>query len=179
MLGQKLGKFKLNNFFRKKKSGFSLIELLLVFVLLMGMTTLFLRQVAYKKKASIQDLAFQVQEVTQKVFYTSIIEGKVYAMHLFFEENKLLTDIAYGEYNTNNPSGEGMLNKKKIKNPFRIESFFVNGKDEMLVKSKQIWVLFYPDGHCQEITFSIVDKDGKEKYSFMVNPFTGSVEDAL
>lgn len=144
----------------------------------MGMTTLFLKQVANKKAPSIQDLASQVQEVTQKVFYTSIIEGKVYAMHLFFEENKLLTDIAYGEYNSNSPSGE-VLNKRKIKNPFRIESFFVNGKDEMLVQSKQIWVLFYPDGHCQEITFSIVDKDRQARYSFMVNPFTGSVEDAL
>lgn len=142
------------------------------------MTTLFLKQVANKKAPSIQDLAYQVQEVTQKVFYTSIIEGKVYAMHLFFEENKLLTDIAYVEYNSNSPSGE-VLNKKKIKNPFRIESFFVNGKDEMLVQSKQIWVLFYPDGHCQEITFSIVDKDNKARYSFMVNPFTGNVEDAL
>lgn len=166
------------NFSRKKKSGFSLIELLLVFVLIVGMTTLFLKQVVNKKNPSIQDLAFQVQEVTQKVFYTSIIEGKIYAMHLFFEEDKLLTDIAYGEYNAKSPSG-GVLNKRKIKNPFRIESFFVNGKDEMLVRSKQIWVLFYPDGHCQEITFSITDKDGRAKYSFMVNPFTGSVEDGL
>lgn len=178
MLDLKPIKYYLINKCKQKKSGFSIIELLLAFTILVGLTTMFLKQINKKKKISPNDLVMQISEVTQKIFYTSIAENTVYALHLFFTANNVLTDIGYAPYNKKN-SDYQITNKKKLKNPFYVKSFIINGKDEMAIKSKQIWLLFYPEGYCQETSLDIAEKENDPKIRYFINPLNGKIEDEI
>jgi len=160
----------------KKNTGFSLIELLLVFLLVIGATTTVLKQIK-KKKPTIHELIMQIDEVTQKIFLKSILDETPYKVHLFFSENNLLTHIGHTNNMKNNSSKEHILNKKKLDHPFLIHNCIVNGHDEMAIKSKEIWFNFYPEGHCQEVIFTISDNTNSVKYTYNLNPFSGIIED--
>ena len=159
-----------------KKKGFSLIELLLVFVMIIGMTVTVLKQIK-KKTPPIHDLIMQISEVTQKVFLQSIFEGNCYQVHLFFSEDNFLTDIGYCIYKQNNNTVEKVNNKKKLLNPFYISNCIINGHDEMAIKSKEIWFNFYPEGFCQEVAFTIHKNTSDTKHTYTLNPFNGTIED--
>lgn len=162
----------------KKNKGFSLIELLLVFVLIVGMTVRVLQQIK-KKKPSAHNLMLQIAEVTQKIFLQSILEGKSYRVHLFFSEDNLLTHIGYNIYNKNiiDKKNDDFSNKKILSHPFLIYNCIINGHDEMAIKSKEIWFDFYPEGFCQEVKFTIAEKPSDIKYNYTLNPFNGNIED--
>lgn len=160
---------------KKKNKGFSLIELLLVFVLIIGMTATVLKQIK-KKTPTIHNLIEQISEVTQEVFLKSIFEGKPYQVRLFFEEGSLITHIGYGPYEREQAK---IYNKKKIMNSFLIDNCIINDKDEMAIRSKEIWFNFFPDGYCQEVKFSIRAKQNEIKYNYILNPFNGIIESSL
>lgn len=141
------------------------------------MTTSILKNIR-KKSPSVHECAMEINEVTQKAFLLCLLENKIYQVRFFFEDDNLLTYIGYGplkgirDAQTNDFT---LSIKKKCKNNIFIEHFFVNNKDELAIKSKELWVLFYPEGHCQEVTFSIQDKN--RHFSYVLNPFSGIVED--
>lgn len=165
-------KFLLN----KNNQGFSLIELLLIFVFIAGMTVSVLKQLK-KKTPSSHDLILQISEVTQEVFLKSILENNPYTIHLFFNENNLLTDIGYAIKDKNQNTEPLIQNKKKLKYPFYVHNCFINGKDEMAIKSKEIWLYFYPEGFCQEVKFVISKNYSEIKHTYHLNPFNGIIED--
>jgi hypothetical protein len=160
----------------KKNKAFSLIELLLVFVLIIGMTTTVLKQIK-KKMPSVHDLMMQVNEVTQDIFLKSILEGLTYQVHLFFSDDNMLTHISYNIYNKNNNQNKQTQNKKKLAHPFVIHNCFINEHDEMAIKSKEIWFNFFPEGFCQEVKFIISEEKSNMKYTYTINPFNGKIED--
>lgn len=160
----------------KKDKGFSLIELLLVFVLIIGMTTTVLKQIK-KKIPSVHDLMIQINEVTQDIFLKSILDGVPYQVHLFFSHDNMLTHIGYTTYNRENNQIKPLQNKKKLHHPFIIHNCFINGHDEMAIKSKEIWFNFFPEGFCQEVKFIMSEKKSNMKYTYTINPFNGRVED--
>ncbi len=160
----------------KKNVGFSLIELLLVFVLIIGMTTTVLKQIK-KKVPTVHDLMLQINEVTQDIFLKSILDGNPYQVHLFFSGDNVLTHIGYTTYNRKTKKIEPLQNKKKLAHPFIIYNCFINGHDEMAIKSKEIWFNFFPEGVCQEVKFIMSQEKSNIKYSYTLNPFNGRIED--
>jgi hypothetical protein len=149
----------------------------------MGMTSVVLRQLK-KKIPTNHNLIMQVNEVTQKIFLKSILDGVPYKVRLFFGEDKVLTDIGYEAIKKNNSEenkskDELLINKEKLKNSFCVLNCFINGHDEMAIKSKEIWFLFYPEGYCQEVTFIISRTMSDVPFSYILNPFNGIIEDKL
>jgi hypothetical protein len=171
-LDRKVIKYLLN----KKDKGFSLIELLLIFVLIIGMTTTVLKQIK-KKVPTVHDLMIQINEVTQDIFLKSILDGLTYQVHLFFSDNNTVTHIGYTTYNRKTNKTEPLLNKKKLARPFIIYNCFINGHDEMAIKAKEIWFNFYPEGHCQEVKFIMSAEKSDIKHTYILNPFNGRIED--
>lgn len=173
MLGLKLDKF-----LRNKKPGFGLIELLLVGVLIIGMITTILKNVK-KKSLSIRDLTNQISEVTQKAFLLSLLENKLYQVRFFFSDDNTITHVSFGKLESKEEARSSdisnSVNKKKLRDPIKLVHFFINGKDELAIKSKELWILFFPSGYSQEVKFTI--DHNNVLFDYIMNPFNGFIED--
>jgi hypothetical protein len=172
VLDQKVVKFLLIN---KRDAGVTLLELLLAIMIVAAATATMLRQFSKKKKFPIKEVVAECQENIHSAFYKAIREKKIYAIHFFFRDHGVLAQIGHQVYNRSENQSNVVLNKKNVSAEVRVNSFIVNGKDEMQQKSEQIWLLAYPDGHLQELTFSLQTDTGDPVF-FTVNPFTGFID---
>ena len=55
-----------------------------------------------------------------------------------------------------------------------MKNFFVKQKDELAERTKELWILFFPEGYSQEVSF-IITKENQE-IKVLINPFNGILE---
>lgn len=159
-----------------KNKAFSLIELLLVVALLLGLTTSILKNFR-KKPPTIQDAILEINNVTQKAFILSMSEKKLFQARFFFNENQELISCGYGVLAKKEDARitPSLLTHKKILPlPIKMKNFIVKQKDELANKTKELWILFFPQGYSQEVSFVILKENQEIKVS--INPFNGIFE---
>ena len=159
-----------------KKKAFSLIELLLVIVLIAGLTVTMLKNFN-KKSPTIQEQAAELSQITEHAFLSSMLDMKIYQVRFFFDENQYITGYATGDIATKEDAKKKQdLQIKKVSSKIKVKEFLVDGKDELKDRAKEIWILFFPEGHGQDISFVIQKKT--QELSYTINPFSGIIEEA-
>lgn len=157
----------------KKSSALSLIELLLAILIVAALTATMLKQFSTKKKYPLRAVLKTCQNMIQEGMINAINQKKIIAMHFFFNELGQLTHIGQIPHEKNNT--KAITYKKELKNPIFVNTFFINGKNEMETRSKQIWLLIFPDGHLQETSLSF-QEEHKDPSFYDINPFTGIID---
>lgn len=137
-------------------------------------TATVIKQYGNKKKHPLKEVLAMCQNVIQEALYTAIKQKRIIAIHFFFNEQGMLTHIGDGFYHNLESGGKEVFNKKIVPHEVMVRSFIVNGKDEMQTKSKQIWVLVFPEGYLQEVSFSL-QLLGKDVFAYEINPFSGVI----
>ncbi len=141
----------------------------------MGIATGILRS-SKKKPPTMQDHISEINAITQKAFISSISEKKLFQARFFFNDDQELIALGYGPLEQKEEArkiNSGLLRlKKTIPIPIKIKQFMIKEKDELAEKTKELWILFFPEGYTQEV--SLIIQKGTQELEAIINPFNGS-----
>lgn len=144
--------------------------------LILGLTTNILKNFR-KKPPTIQETILEINNITQKAFVLSMTERKLFQARFFFNENQELISCGYGALTKKEDARTTppvLTHKKTLPFPIKMKNFFVKQKDELAERTKELWILFFPQGFSQEVSFVIVKENQEIKVS--INPFNGILE---
>ena len=168
-----------------KKSGFSLIELMIVFVLI-AMLGAFVVPNIFKTKPGVEQKQFlsSLETMLKHTVVRAILEQQIHQIYFDIKheiiqvrirdeksietsQHKQFTEVKDAEFQTHIP----------FLKDFKIKNFLINGTDEVLPGAALEDVLFYimPDGTSQPVIVNIVHESDDAvqdvKFSFVINPF--------
>lgn len=144
--------------------------------LILGFTANILKNIR-KKSPTIEDDLLEINTITQKAYISSMTEKKLFQARFFFNDNQELIACGYGALNKKDEARQtpAILSRKKIiSSLITIKDFIVNEKDELKDKTKELWILFFPEGFSQEASITI--KKGNYDLKAFLNPFNGLFE---
>ena len=168
-----------------QQSGFSFIELMIVFVLIAMLgafvvPNIFRTKQGAQRKEFLLSLEVMLKDaVLRSIIYNQVhqiyfdIENEVVQLRIHDDKSvetslhKQFSEVKDAEYHT----------KIQFLKKFKIKNFFINGVDEVLSGAALQDVLFYvmPDGTCQPVVANFVDEndDAQQDVSFSltINPF--------
>jgi len=168
-----------------QQSGFSLLELMIVFVLLAMLGAVVVPNIFRVKPGAVQkEFLSSLETMVKQAVVRSIVQQKIHQIYFDIKEEIIQMRIHDPQ------SIEASLHKQftEVKDPeylthipflkhFKIKNFFINGADEVLSGTALQDVLFYimPDGTSQPVTANIIHEsdDGMHDidFSFVINPF--------
>jgi prepilin-type N-terminal cleavage/methylation domain-containing protein len=168
-----------------KQSGFSLLELMIVFVLI-AMLGAFVVPNIFKRKSGVEQKQFlsSLETMLKHTVVRAVLEQQVHQIYFDIKQeiiqvrihdaksvetklHKQFTEVNDPEFKTHIP----FLKEFKIKN------FFINGNEEVFPGRLLEDVLFYimPDGTSQPVVVNIVHENDDAmqdvNFSFVINPF--------
>ncbi|MGC2310897.1 MAG: type II secretion system protein [Candidatus Babeliaceae bacterium] len=165
-----------------KRSGFSLLEIVVAIALMVLVATLVVPLFTRKKKV-VEGFTLQLNGVLARVYTNALITGQVHKITWDFERDQIIAEKGTGEKSA---SGEDIFvplsesyTKSSIKIPeiLEIKNFFVQGKDELAgAVTKKAWFFIMPQGLAQSVIINIVDTDSDHLYGLVLNPFTVQVK---
>ena len=171
---------------RSVQSGFSLLELMIVFALI-GLLGAFVVPNLFRTKqgAARKEFLTEFEALLKDAVLRSITENKIHQIFIDLEHEKI--QIRIFEKN----SIEMNHHKKFVRlidaqylteinfpKRFIIKDFFINGIQELVPGNMILDVVFYvmPDGTSQAIVANLIEEDidgiaPDTKFSFVINPF--------
>lgn len=146
------------------RTGFSLLELMIV-ISIIGVMMSIITPGLFKQKAPIMDtFLIQINALTQLGSQAAIKSGEI---------KKILFDIAGKKINLENIAGAV---EKSLTIPMEIEvtDFFVNGKSVFSLGATKLtgYFLINPDGITQDTSINLEDTSINKVYNLTLNPFT-------
>ena len=167
------------------KSGFSLLELVIVFALI-GMLGAFVVPNIFRTRQGTERKEFvsSLETMLKNAVLESVVQNKVH--QIYFDIEKELIELRVHDSKSTEtkmkdqfvqikdadfPTNISFLKKINIKN------FFINGSDEVSAAAKLQDVLFYimPDGTSQAVIINFVDEGDDTaqdvNFSLVINPF--------
>ena len=145
-----------------RSSAFTLIELMLVAVIILALISL---SVPLFKKTfsdlSSKDTAFNISKLLTYAQEKAVIDRKNYKMAFDFNQRQYqLLESA--------PSADGLVYKRSQNRFGRIFTlpqgiFFHDPATDVIQKTSEEYkkqAILYPDGHCDELSIDIIDKEG-------------------
>jgi len=167
------------------KSGFSLLELVIVFALI-GMLGAFVVPNIFRTRQGTErkQCISSLEAMLKNAVLESIIQNKVH--QIYFDIDKELIQLR-----VHNPKSDEVKVAKQFKEvvdkdfathftflkKFKIKNFFINGADEVSPAAELTTVLFYimPDGTSQPVIINVVDESDDSAndidFSLVINPF--------
>ena len=170
---------------RTVQSGFSFIELMIVFVLI-AMLGAFVVPNLFRTKQGAQRKEFllSLETMLKDAVLRSVIRNEVHQIYFDIEKEVIqlrTQDDKVIDTNLHKRFSEVKDTECKTHIPFlkkfKIKNFFINGNDEVSPSKALQDVLFYimPDGTSQAIIANLVDENDDAQqdvsFSFTINPF--------
>lgn len=168
-----------------QQSGFSLLELMIVFALLAMLGALVVPNIFRVKPAAVQkEFLSSLDSLIQQTVARSVMEQKVHQVYFNIKEelvqmrekdpksierstHKQFTQVKDAQY----------ITQIAFSKDFKIKNFFINGIDEVNHAAQLEDVLFYimPDGTSQPVAVNIIHEHENaaqdSNFSFVINPF--------
>lgn len=168
-----------------QQSGFSLLELMIVFALIAMLGALVVPNIFRVKPAAVQkEFLSSLDSLIQQTVARSVMEQKVHQIYFNIQEelvqvrekdaksiersiHKQFSEVKDTQYTTRIPFSKN----------FKIKNFFINGIDEVNHAAQLEDVLFYimPDGTSQPVVVNITYEHEyaarDSNFSFVINPF--------
>ena len=173
--------------FGKSKTGFTLIEIMVVILLLGIATTIIIpnlqqRLPGYQRKAFVTELNTLLALAWQNALSTQKVH------RIFFDLNKRLIKAEVEEAGAvPNTMIYKPINQAYRKTSYEwpenieIKNFFIDGSDEMSKheKAETIWFYIVPEGLAQEVIINVVDTSQSVPISLglVLNPFTAQLKE--
>ena len=157
-------KAKIGSVFGKSKSGFTLVETMIVLGIIGLILSLGIPQIN-KLFPSSQRVAFisRLNQLVGFAWQSAIREQKVHRIYFDFEKNEVKVEMASGQ---KDPKGKEIFKPTKpvyfstvIEWPenLQVRQFFIEGTDES--QFKRIWFFIVPDGLSQSVIINIQDEN--------------------
>lgn len=159
-----------------KQRGMNLLDVMLALGIIATLTVFFVKMARTKPTPSLHTIVQEVNDVFQKAFVEALLKKKTVQVRFFFDEFGAITYIEYGLYEEGNNKKN---NSKKVvlKNKIICNSFILNGKNEFDGRTREIWMLIYPEGYAQECTLSLSLENSQIVGGYQLNPFKVILED--
>jgi hypothetical protein len=161
---------------KKKNNGSLLIELILGIAIIGIMATGFF--MVYNKKKQIDKNAIieKINQFLQKAYLSSVLNKIKYEVRFYFDEDVKLSSMSYSplEKNKNNPNENLVIEKIFFtEDELFFKKFIINGKDEITNRTKEVYLIIYPEGHSQEAQLDFIfSKNNSDYFSLVINPFS-------
>jgi general secretion pathway protein H len=186
---------------KKKKSGFTLIEILIVMALVAIIMTLVVPNATLALKMNIQNSARELASTIRSTYDESILKGRVHRMVFDLSNGEYWVEIGEKDFlmrteeqeeeETRRQERISFKKDKKPESPFAMvtsKSALRRGKkklptgvvfkDIMTSRSKAalteglVYAHFFPHGFVEKLVVHVKDRFGRES-SVLVNPITG------
>jgi len=167
------------------KSGFSLLELVIVFALI-GMLGAFVVPNIFRTRQGTERKQFisSFEAMLKNAVLESIVQNKVHQIY-FDIEKELIQLRIHDSKSTETKTKDQFVKVTDVDfstnisflKKFNIKNFFINGNDEVSAAAKLQDVLFYimPDGTSQAVIMNLVDESDDAaqdvNFSLVINPF--------
>jgi len=168
------------------RTGFSLIELIIV-IALIGVMTMIVTPLLRTEDLA-QERANFVNQLNSFVIgaqYNALVSGKINRVVFDFKKSQVYIELQIGQVDAQGQDQYEAVNVDFNENifswnsaHFKIKDFFVNQKNELLDgNSDQAWYYLMPDGNAQNVIINFYDLKDSEKYhesaeySMVLNPF--------
>jgi len=167
------------------KSGFSLLELVIVFALI-GMLGAFVVPNIFRTRQGTERKQFisSFEAMLKNAVLESIAQNKVHQIY-FDIEKELIQLRIHDSKSTETKTKDQFVKVTDVDfatqisflKKFNIKNFFINGNDEVSAAAKLQDVLFYimPDGTSQAVIMNLVDESDDAaqdvNFSLVINPF--------
>jgi hypothetical protein len=170
---------------KDKRSGLGLLELLIAIGLMAApMTMIFKKEKS--QSAIVIDAISSINDVFQKAMMQSLLNGKLYEIRFFFDDEMHVKKIVYSEHNEDGKTDQGgkkvatASESVSMPDTFSVKKIFISGKDEAVGgKTRETWFLVYPEGYSQEIELHLASNDGTIYNQYKLNPFTCVFQDVI
>jgi len=157
-----------NRFFKKKISGISLLETLLVISIAAVAMTQVITKFGKKKNPIVETLKI-INETFEKAYIRALLTNKICQVRFFFDDDKHLISIGFGAEGEN----ASLEKNNSIANSAMVKKLIINGNDEMSVgKTKETWVLLYPEGYAQMVEIHLHGDEENLYGIYDLNPFS-------
>jgi prepilin-type N-terminal cleavage/methylation domain-containing protein len=167
-----------------KKSGFTLLEILIVIAIIASLMTLVPNLGQRKPRYEREQFIARLNALTQFAWQQALITHKLHTVEFDFTKHQVSVQRDVGERDE-----EGFAKTERVRGPrsafnypthLEIKQFIIEGYDEMRgtgPKKTQAFFYIIPEGLTQEVTINFIDKkdtiDGKARMvGLVLNPFT-------
>jgi len=164
--------------FSLNKSGFTLLELILVILLIGILGAVVLPNLNFNQDLK-KDFVFKLNSLNQITLQSAITTGKLHRVFFDYNNKEIRSEVLVNNSLDNNFEPiKAKYFKNKISwdiEEFSIKDFFIADKNEFSGdKLKEIWYYIFPESSTQPV---IINFMGLEKYSLVLNPFTSQFKE--
>lgn len=173
-----------------RRSGFSLLELVIVIALMAIMAIAVLPNLRKSTTSQPQEFVVKLNALMQSAWQQALLSGRVQKIIFNFSTKKIVLHecISAGKTSAEDKfvpvTGTYLETELDLPLGYTMNNFYVDGKDEMMRSGKRETVFFYvmPAGMAEPviINMSFVDEDHSEqpvwKFGMVLNPFSAQFE---
>ena len=180
---------KLSGFIRSSKSGFSLIELMIVVAIMGVMATIVVPYLSPdNSEQERQEFVSKLNLFMTSAWYNSLTTGKIHRVVIDLQAAQMFIEIQADEKTGQSESKYELVQIDYNENifawnreQFKFKDVYINDKNVMFAdegSSDKTWFYIVPDGLAQNVIFNFRDvKESKylgevSNYSLVLNPFS-------
>lgn len=169
---EKAQKPEISLLIKKKHLGAGLIEIMLVLAVVAFLVTNLLKSVRTPPKVSVKNALEEINEVFQKAFMSSITGRSIVQVRFYFDEMSHLIKLAYGVVKDKDDAAHNVkdLTERIVKNNVYVKKLIINNKNEMDSRTRETWILIFPQGYSQPCTLEISNDEENISNEYYLNP---------
>ncbi len=164
-----------------KKTGFTLIELVVVLVMLGLLITIAIPNFRRIPDRERKEFALHLNTLTSYALQRAIEQRKIHKVLFNVAQRKIsleqeIRKTASGEREFKPIKSTYLRSTCTWSDRLIIKNFYIDKEDktQLVGKLSEVWFFVMPDGITQEVIINIVDKqDRSREFSLEVNPFSG------
>ena len=168
---------------QNKQSGFSLLEILIVLLMISLFGAFVAPTFMTKKSVAKQKFIAEFATLMQDTLYQAISTKSIHQVYFDFDNNVIIAKEQNSQKQDSNKHknfSDTFIDKVHISPQFTFHNFYIQATDEVQQGKvlHDAWFYIMPDGTSQAVIMNIEDnsQDPSKQFSITINPFYSQVQ---